>query len=121
GADAEKLAAALLQDLAERGGGEQLSFRSLDGFQVFALAGVDPPCRIDRWNVDRVAEQTVRLGIRAGDHRRRVDARDRRKNRVMRGKDNAPLPKPIERRHDLARHVIGTKTVDDDNELGVPW
>src|SRR5207244_8183585 len=44
GADTEKLAAVLPQDLAERGGGEQLSFRTLDGFQVFALAGVATAC-----------------------------------------------------------------------------
>jgi hypothetical protein len=38
---------------------------------------------------------------------------------MVSAKDDAALPQPRQTRHDLRRHVIRTKSVDDDHELRV--
>ena len=105
------------KDLAERGCRQQRTFRALDGFQIRAIARVEPLRGIRLGDVDVVAHQAVRLRIRAGHKRRGVDARHRGKHGVMSGKDHAALSQPEQARHDGRRHVVGPKTVNDDHQM----
>ena len=64
-------------------------------------------------------EQAMRFGIRASGERRGVHARHGGKDRVVLVEQYAALPERIQPRHQRRRDVVGTQTIEHEQQLQV--
>ena len=119
--DGQNLPARALQNLAERRRRQQILLGLRDHVEVRARAGVEAARRVDARDVDGVAEQAMRLGIRAGGQRGGIHARYGRIDGVVRVEDDASAAEAQEPRHQIRRDVVGPQAVDDDHEMRGAW
>ena len=101
-----------LQQLAHRRRREQALFAARDRARWSRLAVSRNRPRIDRREEHRVAEQPVRLGIRAGGNRRRVHARNGGIHRMVMRETTPRRPSADEVRHHAGGDVVWPQAVD---------